>query len=154
MIKPLALLAAFLALCPFVLAADAPADKDAKALQGTWQAKSQRRGDDSEAPEQTRRHQLVIEGDRFRIVRDGRDHIKGTVKIDASAKPATIDLAITEAQGDDAKGQTSLGIYELSGDELKWCSAHPGAMDRPTSFDTSGTQHMLVTFTRAAKAAE
>jgi uncharacterized protein (TIGR03067 family) len=150
MTKALALLVAFVAAAPFVLAADA--EKDAKALQGTWQAQSQRRGDDSEPPEKTRRHQLVIDGDKFRIVRDGEDHIKGTVKIDSTAKPATIDLAITEAPHDgDAAGKTSLGIFELSGDELKWCSARPGATDRPTSFDTSGTQYMLVTFTRAAK---
>ena len=147
MTKMLALPVAFLAALPLVAAADA--EKDVKAIQGTWQATAQRRGDDGESPEKTRRHQLVIEGDKFRIVRDGRDHIKGTVKVDAAAKPATMDLTITEAAGDDAAGKTSLGIYELSGDELKWCSAHPGAPDRPTSFDTSGTQHMLVTFTRA-----
>jgi uncharacterized protein (TIGR03067 family) len=133
--------------------ADAPADKDATALQGTWQA-TQRRGDDSEAPEQTRSHQLIIEGDSFRIVRDGQNHIKGTVKLDALAKPATIDISITEAAADDATGKTSLGIYEQSGEELKRCSARPGAPDRPTSFNTSGTQYMLLTFTRDAEPAK
>lgn len=150
MSRMLALLAALVAAAPFVLAADA--EKDSKALQGTWQATTQRRGDDTEAPEKTRRHQFVIDGDKFRIVRDGQDHIKGTVKVDATAKPATMDLTITDAADDgDAAGKTCVGIYELSGDELKWCSARPGATDRPTGFDTSGTQYMLVTFTRAAK---
>jgi uncharacterized protein (TIGR03067 family) len=155
MMRMLALLVAFLSLAPLAPAADAPADKDSKALQGTWQAKTQRRGEESEAPERTQRHQLVIEGNKFKIVRDGQDHIKGTLKADPSAKPATIDFTITEAaDSGDATGKVVLGIYELSGDELKWCSAQPGATDRPTGFDTSGTQYMLVTFTRAAKAAE
>ena len=68
----------------------------------------------------------------------------------STAKPAAIDMKITEADGDqEAVGKTVLGLYELSEDDLKWCSARPGATDRPKSFDTSGTRDMLVTFKRS-----
>jgi uncharacterized protein (TIGR03067 family) len=151
--KPIAIPLALLAVSLTALAADpSPSEKDAKAIQGTWQAQTQRRGDDVEEEARTRQHRLVFDGDKFKILRDEQVMVAGTFTLDAAAKPATIDMKVTEAGGDqDAVGKTVLGLYELSGDDLKWCSARPGATDRPKSFDTSGTRDMLVTFKRAGK---
>ncbi len=49
-----------------------------------------------------------------------------TVKIDPAHKPTQIDIT-------DGSKETSLGIYELSGNTLKLCVADPGEK-RPTEF--------------------
>jgi uncharacterized protein (TIGR03067 family) len=57
---------------------------------------------------------------------------EGTLKLDPSKKPATVDLNITS--GDD-KGKLQLGIYELKGDTWRLSLARPGDENRPTAFD-------------------
>lgn len=136
-----------------VLAAAAPrAAVDAKALQGTWQAQTQQRGDRTEEPEVTKQHRLVFDGEKFTIYKGDDVKVRGTFKLDAAASPATIDMKIAEGDDDPgAAGKTALGIVELAGDDLKWCSAQPGSDDRPKGFETAGTQNMIVTFHRAPK---
>ena len=139
-----------------VIAADAPADKkapdDAAAIQGTWQAQSRRVGDRPPAGDADQ-HRLVFEKDGFRLMRGDDAVARGTFTIDASKTPRAIDMKLTEGE-DEVAGKTARGIYEIKGDELKWCSAQPGLEDRPKGFDVSGTDHMLVTARRAAPAAE
>ena len=59
---------------------------------------------------------------------------RGTIKVDGTKKPMTIDLLINE--GSDAK-KTQLGIFEVTGDSLKAGFGDPGTTERPTDF--SGT---------------
>jgi hypothetical protein len=56
------------------------------------------------------------------------------VSVDPSKTPKTIDYAVAEGQ---FQGQTQLGIYELDGDDVKYCFADPGN-PRPTDFTTRG----------------
>jgi len=65
---------------------------------------------------------------------------KGTYSIDVTSNPKTLDLHFTEGP---EKGNTSLGIYELDGDDWKIClSLAPG--NRPSAFATKpGSGHAL-----------
>ena len=68
-------------------------------------------------------HRLSFTGDRFQIrSKDGKPLYEGTVRVDASAKPAAIDFEHTEG---DLKGKAWKGIYALDGDTLKMCDNAP-----------------------------
>jgi len=69
----------------------------------------------------------------------------GTVKADATKKPATMDVTGTDGPN---KGKTFPCIYELSGDTLKICYDLSGKK-RPEEFKTEkGTKLYLVTYKR------
>src|SRR5205085_1544002 len=64
-----------------------------------------------------------------------------TYKHDAGKKPKTIDLTPKEG------GRMMEGIYELSGDTLKFCFGDPGK--RPTDFKSdAGSENMLMELQR------
>jgi uncharacterized protein (TIGR03067 family) len=71
---------------------------------------------------------------------------EGSIKLDPSKKPATIDLVIASGQD---KGKTQLGIYEFSGDVLKICTSRPGNATRPMEFD--GKKFIVFTLKREKK---
>src|SRR5207247_1101990 len=65
---------------------------------------------------------------------------EGTITIDPSKKPKTVDSTATV--GPD-KGKTSLGIYEIKGDLHTVCFAPPGK-ERPQEFVSKpGSGHNL-----------
>ncbi len=57
---------------------------------------------------------------------------KGTVKVDRSAKPMTMDIKGVDGPN---KGKTILAIFELNGDILKVCY-DVGGQKRPAEFQT------------------
>ena len=57
----------------------------------------------------------------------------GTFKIDASKKPATIDLLIGKGSKD--AGKTQLGLFKLDGGQLTLVIAGVDVKERPKSFD-------------------
>jgi uncharacterized protein (TIGR03067 family) len=64
----------------------------------------------------------------------------GVLLINDSAKPKTIDMQFDQGPH---QGETSFGIYELSGDEWKLCVGITGR-SRPERFaSTPGTGHAL-----------
>jgi uncharacterized protein (TIGR03067 family) len=122
-------------------ATDDPKDKaDKDKLKGTWRAVSSvDDGQDEKEPEQ---YQLVFDGSTFIVRKAGRDFFKGTFTLDASARPKTIDLSITEGEHE---GGRMLGIYTWDGDRLKWCTTTPQGGDRPTEFTCEpGSGRLLV----------
>ena len=115
-----------------------PAAKDAKAaaaLQGTWVLTSINGQPLSD--ELT----LTIAGDKYHQTVGGTVNERGTIKVDASKKPMTIDLAITE--GSDA-GKTQLGIIEVTGDTIRGNLDTPGAGQRPADFTIKDGALMFV----------
>ncbi len=62
----------------------------------------------------------------------------GTHKLNASAKPKTIDILLKSPSGEDWK---YLGIYEFDGDALKLCVAKE---KRPTAFETDNENRMYL----------
>jgi uncharacterized protein (TIGR03067 family) len=98
------------------------------ALQGTWVLTSLNGQAMPEgAPELT----LTITGDKYHQTLGSEVNERGTIKVDASKKPMTIDFVITE--GADA-GKTQLGVIEVSGDTMRASLDTPGAGQRPTDF--------------------
>jgi uncharacterized protein (TIGR03067 family) len=72
----------------------------------------------------------------------------GTVKVDASKNPATMDVTGTDGPN---KGKTFPCIYELKGDTLRICY-DLSLKSRPKEFKTEkGTKLYLVTYKRDKK---
>lgn len=137
--------------------AAAPAPKgdalDARALAGTWQAVTSTRGGEDRPEDETRRHRLVFDGDKFKILRDGETMIAGTFKLNGHETPAQIDMTIQESPDNpDNQGKVVLGIIELTGDDLKWCTCGPRSSERPTKFASEAdSRDMLVVLKREKK---
>ena len=130
-------------------AGDGAADK--AALQGTWAPVSSESDGNPDAEEDYKQYRLTFEGDGFTVRRGGDVHLKGTYKLEAGQTPRRIDMTCTEGpDGGDVK--MLKGIYEVKGDELKWCFAPPDGGERPTEFGSkSGSGHIFATLKREKK---
>ena len=129
--RHLAFVAMLLTLTAGALAQGAkPADPNAAALsslQGKWVITSL----NGQAVGEGMEVSLTFTGDKYAQAMNGEVNERGTIKLDASKKPMTIDLIITE--GGDA-GKTQLGVFEVSGDKLTANLDTPGAGQRPADF--------------------
>jgi uncharacterized protein (TIGR03067 family) len=101
-------------------------------LQGTWTLSSGESNGKALTKEQLKDGKLVIKKDNYSVTIEGAEAITGEQKLDATAKPKTIDIKDSSGAN---KGKTCLGIYEVKGDELRVAFAAPGK-DRPTKFST------------------
>jgi uncharacterized protein (TIGR03067 family) len=111
-----------------LIAADNPKDaeikKDLEHLKGTWIAASYVK-DGKPAPEgDLKMMKLSVAGDQVNFTK-GKDVRKSTYKIDPTQKPKSLDIVMVD--GPD-KGKTLMGIYEITGDDLKICLA---ILDKP-----------------------
>jgi uncharacterized protein (TIGR03067 family) len=130
-----------------VVAFAQPAEEAQKKLQGAWTAMIAER--DGKAADDVVGHRLSFTGNRFEIQsRDGKTLYAGTVRVNPSAKPASIDFDHTEGA---LRGKTWKGIYVLDGDTLKICDNAPDLdKGRPVAFEAkSGSPYVLITFNRA-----
>jgi len=141
-------------MCTVLVAADDPkeaGDRDRKALQGEWRVVEQTHGD-APADEQAKGCQFIFDHEKITVKKDGNTLIEGTFQIDATKSPPQIDAKILKDDQEPQRvGETALGIYQISGDTLKWCSAEPGLDTRPTEFAIKGTDFVLVVLERAKK---
>lgn len=117
---------------------------DLEKLQGTWTFVSLE-VDEAKIPEaMLNGSKIIIKGDTFKSISGGVTY-EGTIKIDVSKTPKTLDLIFTDGP---EKGKTAPGIYELGGDNLRICLSL-GASSRPTEFVTKqGSGHALETLKR------
>lgn len=150
------LLAALLALCVVAAADDKDKDKDKgddkAALQGTWAPVSSESGGNPDAEDEYKQYRLTFDGDGYTVRRSGDVAIKGTFTLDGAQTPKRIDMLIAECENEADKGKTLKGIYEVKGEDLKWCFAPPDAGERPTEFATkAGSDHIFATFKREKK---
>jgi uncharacterized protein (TIGR03067 family) len=115
--------------------------KELEKLAGTWQLISSEK-DGTQAPEdEVKLTKYVIAGDRYTVQRAGKTVEEGTIRIDPTKAPKTIDVHPTKPEG-----KVQMGIYEWDGDEkFRSCFTHPGsAQTRPSLFSTTeGTGHVL-----------
>jgi uncharacterized protein (TIGR03067 family) len=130
----------------FILALGFLADKDLDALQGTWE--TQRvvgKGGKEVPPENAKAVSFVVQGDTLKRFVNGVDkNDPATLKVDATRKPAHVDL--TPARPGDPK---MLGIYELDGDMLKLCFS---PTKRPEKFESpQGGDNTLLVLKRVKK---
>ena len=104
-------------------------DMEYAKLEGTWHVLSLE-VDGMKIPKETiKESKLIIKGKEF-TMKEKVATYKGTFSIDPSKKPKTIDIKFTEGP---ENGNTSLGIYELDGDDLKLCLSVT-TKERPTEF--------------------
>lgn len=139
--------AALLAVLSISLAARTDDGKDIDALEGTWlPTEAELAG--QKFPDEIRKSiKLVVKGDMYTVT-VGTKADNGTVKLNAKAKPKTMDITGTDGPN---KGKTFKAIYERDGDTLKVCYDLSGK-DRPTEFKTKAdTQLFLVIYKREKK---
>jgi uncharacterized protein (TIGR03067 family) len=92
---------------------------------------------------------IVVKGDKFTTISMGAAY-DGTITLDQTKKPKSFDLKFTAGP---EKGNTSLGIYELGGDNWRICLTVTGKT-RPSAFATApGSGLALETLRRDASAA-
>jgi uncharacterized protein (TIGR03067 family) len=117
-------------------------------LAGTWEGWLME-GDGSQQSQRRQRiNELVITATQI-SAKDGRNISMGTgsYRLGGSGALPTIDA--TGIMGQQVQGKTYLGIYQLQGDTLKWCSGNDKAKTRPTELKTNtGSGHLLMVLTR------
>jgi uncharacterized protein (TIGR03067 family) len=110
---------------------------DRKHLQGTWTITSLEM-DGKKAP--FAGGKIVIEGSKFTTIAMGAEYA-GTAVYDESKSPKQFDVTFKTGPH---KGEKSLGIYELDGDEWKICLGMAGFKQRPKEFATAPGSHFAV----------
>lgn len=124
------LAAATLGLVSYLPADDAAKGGDRERLQGAWTVVAAER--EGKPSDRSNGDRLVFEGDQF-ILKTQKGEMKGTYKLNPSASPKTIDMAMAEGP---QKDKTAEGIYSLQGGTLKICLADAATKQRPTTFLT------------------
>jgi uncharacterized protein (TIGR03067 family) len=115
--------------------------KDADAIQGIWLPTAAELAAEQLPDDIRKTIKLVIKGDHY-LLTVGTDVDKGTVKLNPSTKPKSMDIT---GIGGPNNGKTILAIYDLDGDTLRICSGK----SRPTEFKTKAdAQLFLVTYRR------
>jgi uncharacterized protein (TIGR03067 family) len=102
--------------------------KAVAALQGTWVITSL---NGQTPPDGSPQLSLTFTGEKYHQTLGTDVNERGSIKVDATKKPMTIDLIISEGQ--DA-GKTQLGIFEVTGDTLRAHLDTPGMQQRPADF--------------------
>lgn len=124
-----------------VLAADVKEEmqKEHQRFEGTWRFISLDAEGMKLGEEALMAYKLILKGKDFTMQAPEATY-KGTYKVDVSKMPKTIDVMFTEGP---EKGNTSLGIYELTDDTYKVCIGLTGK-DRPTEFVSKpGSGHVI-----------
>jgi uncharacterized protein (TIGR03067 family) len=89
----------------------------------------------------------VCTGDETTVHIGGQLIMKAKFTLDATQKPKTIDYLALDGL---TKGKKHLGIYELAGDQVKFCFGSPDA-ERPKDFASNpGDGRTLSVWKRAA----
>jgi uncharacterized protein (TIGR03067 family) len=117
-----------------------------KQIQGTWKFTAQTKDGKAASKEELAKTTITFTGDKWEVKNDGKVVQAGTHKFDPSKKPGQVDAKVSE--GED-KGNTMLGIFEMTGDTMKVCF-DPSGKQRPTSLEAKGGQ-MSATVQREKK---
>jgi uncharacterized protein (TIGR03067 family) len=122
-------------LCLAVLTVTATGqEKDAPKLEGTWNLTGVDAGGKKMPADLLAKFMIMGEfkDGKYTFTVMGKTDEAGTYKIDATKKPATIDLTITEGK---SKGKTQLGLFKIEGDTLTLAMTQPGSTTRPKGFE-------------------
>jgi len=146
--KPRTFSSALFAISALLITSAAHAD-DLKAMQGTWKLESaETRGQKVESDE-AKDIVVKITGERYEVrVNDKIDG--GTLKLDETQKPKTMDA--TDTEGDDV-GKVVKAIYELSGDTLRVCHGGDGD-ERPKEMATKEDSSVIIMIFKREKKTE
>ncbi|MDB5349718.1 MAG: hypothetical protein JWN86_965 [Planctomycetota bacterium] len=138
-----------------VLADDPPAaskaSEEIQRLQGTWKFEALRTGDEEVKPEALGKRSLFFGADSFLVFDAGRIVQAGTLQVDPSKTPRTLNLVVKQG---DHQGETLLGIYSFEGDLLKACVDLDG-QSRPSEFKArAGSKTMFFSVRHPAWSAD
>jgi uncharacterized protein (TIGR03067 family) len=147
--KPLACLVA-LAFCGIARADDPPAKAPAAAdhlqrFQGTWRVEEWDTG--GKPADDLKTREAFFGANVFVFRRTGKPVQAGTVQLDGSKTPNTINLSVREGEGRD---EVLLGIYELEGDSLTLCF-DPKGQQRPKDFKPDAKDGFVLVTLRKPK---
>lgn len=124
------------------------ADDKPAGLDGTYQVTDLSKGGKRAEEEVTKTFQgATIKGDKFTLKMMGEAKV-ATIKVDAKAKPATIDLTPDEG---DKKGQTMKGIWKMEKNVLTIVLIEGKDEKRPENFDAKGDKEILIELTKEEK---
>jgi uncharacterized protein (TIGR03067 family) len=124
--------------------------EDNDKLQGAWRGDSLQIKGDYLPISEASSLRLLFAKDTFRVEQGGRVTVRGTFTLDATQKPKTIDLAITQTVQAENQGTMVLGIYELGKGTLTICTTKANGQDRPKKLASrAGSTHTVFTFKRA-----
>ena len=140
---------AALAFALLAAAVTAGAGDDAKKMDGTWLATIvESDGKPATEAEKGLKFKVVVEAGKYKTYVQDQYVAAGTLKLDASKKPRTIDATYTDGE---FKGVVQRGVYELDGDTMTINFAKPGK-ERPEGMKTKeGTEQVLLRYTREKK---
>ena len=125
----------------------ADTSNDLKAAQGIWTLSSGEVDGKPLTEKQLKGGKLEIKGDGYTVKLADHETLTGTQKMDPTKSPKAID--ITDSNGPN-KGKTSLGIYEIKGDEFRVVFAATGK-PRPTKFATTANSGQWMHVWKKAK---
>jgi uncharacterized protein (TIGR03067 family) len=128
---PFVVFAALLSLAGPSLCAD-DAKKDLEELQGDWEV-VEFIADGKPSPEEVCKEiKIVFKGEKMQLSGPGEIGIREySFKLDPSKKPKAIDVTALDGP---FKDKSVPAIYELEGDELRFCMPNQETKDRPTEF--------------------
>jgi uncharacterized protein (TIGR03067 family) len=105
-------------------------------LQGTWTVVlSEQNGERRRDLEEVKKMRLRIQGDKWTLDFNNNvgDQRAATMKLDPTQKPKAVDFAFLKGL---PVGETIRAIYELKGDDLKFCFPDE-SKERPKNFNTT-----------------
>jgi uncharacterized protein (TIGR03067 family) len=108
------------------------AKEDLAKLQGEWTMVSGEIAGQQLPPDLVKTSKRVTKANETTAHVGGQLFFKATITLDPTKKPKTIDYDMTEGT---TKGKKQLGIYEITGDTIRFCFSAPGK-ERPTDFTT------------------
>jgi RNA polymerase sigma factor (sigma-70 family) len=127
---------------------------DADRLEGDWDIIEMIIDGQKKLPNDQATGKFSFDGNRFKFVivpktkGDEITRASATFKLDGSAKPKAMDLTHVQAG---AKGEVSLGIYELKGDQLTVCMSNDAAAKRPEQFQADAGSNLILFKLKRAK---
>lgn len=133
-----------LAAAVFLGAAAFAADETPQKLDGTYAVKSAERDGEAMPEEELKTiAEVVIKDDLFTIKKEGSEDHKAKLKLDATKKPAEVDVT---TQDGPEKDKTLPGIYKMEKGELTFVVAREGG--RPKDFGAKGKGIMKIVLQR------
>jgi uncharacterized protein (TIGR03067 family) len=136
-------LAAVILSAGFVKADDQKDKKPEAALDGTWTLSSLEVNGQKVSEDALANATMTVKDGKYTFKMQDESE-EGTFKVDASKKPATINLDIKTGM---SKGMKQLGIYEVNAGTWKLCLNDPGEGVRPKEIHANeGSKQLLFIF--------
>jgi uncharacterized protein (TIGR03067 family) len=123
--------------------------KDLRAFKGTWRLRSKEEDGKKFSAEEIKDVIATIDGmGQVSVQRGGKVINEGTMKLDPTKAPKTIDVTFTAGE---RKGKSVKGLYEIDSGTFRVCIGRPGA-ERPTEFSAkAGSGCILIVYKREQK---